>query len=73
MPRKAADALVVPIPTMKRLHPPPDLSERAKAEFIRIVTCEKPEHFKTSDPVVVGAILRSRKLGRSGDKGDAGR
>ena len=49
MPRRAADSLVVPIPTSTRLHPPPDLSERAKAEFIRIVTCEKPEHFKTSD------------------------
>jgi phage terminase small subunit len=50
MPRKAADALVVPIPTIsKRLHPPPGLSERAKAEFVRIVTTEKPTHFTSSD------------------------
>jgi hypothetical protein len=49
MPRKAADALVVPIPSPKRLHPPPSLSERAKAEFVRIVTTEKPTHFTSSD------------------------
>lgn len=49
MPRKAADALVVPIPSPKRLPPPPGLSEGAKAEFLRIILCEKPEHFRTSD------------------------
>jgi phage terminase small subunit len=49
MPRKAADALVVPIPTSTRLHPPPGLSAGAKSEFLRIVTTEKPEHFKPSD------------------------
>jgi hypothetical protein len=48
MPRKAADALVVPIPT-KRLHPPPGLSEGAKVEFLRIICCEKPGHFIESD------------------------
>jgi phage terminase small subunit len=49
MPRRAADSLVVPIPTSTRLHPPSGLSEGAKAEFIRIVTTERPEHFKPSD------------------------
>jgi len=49
MPRRAADALVVPIPSPKRLPPPPGLSEAAKAEFVRIVTCEKPTHFTSSD------------------------
>src|SRR6516162_765651 len=48
MPRRAADSLVVSIPTT-RLHPPSGLSEGAKAEFIRIVTTERPEHFKPSD------------------------
>ena len=62
MPRKAADALVVPIPTTKRLHPPPDLSERAKAEFIRIVTCEKPEHFRTSDLPLLTQYCESAAL-----------
>ena len=49
MPRKAADALVFPIPGPKRLHPPPGLSEAAKVEFARIVLCEKPDHFRDSD------------------------
>ena len=33
----------------KRLKPPDGLSEGAKVEFIRIVTCEKSDHFRTSD------------------------
>jgi phage terminase small subunit len=48
MPRRAADALVFPIRS-ERLHPPPGLSERARNEFIKIVTCEKPGHFIESD------------------------
>ena len=61
MPRRAADALVVPIPTT-RLHPPPGLSEGAKAEFIRIVTCEKPEHFRTSDLPLLCQYVESVSL-----------
>jgi len=61
MPRRAADALVVPIPTT-RLHPPPGLSEGAKAEFIRIVTCEKPEHFRTSDLPLLTQYCESAAL-----------
>jgi phage terminase small subunit len=50
MPRRAADAQIVPIPSIsKRLKPPDTLSEGAKAEFIRIILCEKPEHFRMSD------------------------
>ena len=61
MPRRAADALVVPIPTT-RLHPLPGLSEGAKAEFIRIVTCEKPEHFRTSDLPLLTQYCESAAL-----------
>jgi len=61
MPRRAADSLVVPIPTT-RLHPPPGLSEGAKAEFIRIVTCERPEHFKPSDLPLLTQYCESSAL-----------
>jgi hypothetical protein len=49
MPRRAADALVFPISDPKRLHPPPGLSEAARAEFLRIICCERPDHFRDSD------------------------
>ena len=50
MPRKAADSLVVPLPSIsKRLKPPEALSAGARFEFLRIICCEKPEHFRDSD------------------------
>jgi phage terminase small subunit len=49
MPRKSADALVVPLPGPQRLHPPASLSEGARSEFLRIVSTEKATHFTSSD------------------------
>jgi phage terminase small subunit len=61
MPRRAADALVVPI-LSQRLHPPPDLSEGAKREFIRIVTTEKPNHFTESDLSMLSQFCEAAAL-----------
>jgi hypothetical protein len=36
-------------PLPKRLKPPDTLSEGARAEFLRIVTAERADHFKPSD------------------------
>jgi phage terminase small subunit len=52
MPRPSPPAqLLRPVvpPQPERLRPPETLSAGAKAEFVRIVLCEKPEHFRTSD------------------------
>jgi phage terminase small subunit len=51
MPRPGPSAYVRPIPTAlpQRLKPPEGLSEGAKAEFLRVVACEKPTHFTPSD------------------------
>jgi hypothetical protein len=56
MPRRAAADSIRPVvsPLPKRLAPPPTLSEGAKAEFIRIVTSERADHFRPSDmPLLV--------------------
>jgi phage terminase small subunit len=56
MPRTPAAAFgVAPVAAIsKRLKPPDSLSEGAKAEFIRIVTAEKADHFRSSDlPLLV--------------------
>ena len=62
MPRKAADSLTVRPPQLERLRPPATLSEGAKAEFIRIVTCERPEHFRTSDLPLLCQYVESVSL-----------
>src|SRR6516164_8159784 len=62
MPRKAADSLTVLPPQLEPLRPPATLSEGAKAEFIRIVTCEKPEHFRTSDLPLLTQYCESAAL-----------
>jgi hypothetical protein len=52
MPRHSTPAqLLHPVvpPQPERLRPPATLSEGAKGEFIRIVLCEKPDHFRQSD------------------------
>jgi len=50
MPRKAADSRVIPIASLsKRLKPPDGLSERARSEFLRIITNERADHFRPSD------------------------
>jgi len=50
MPRRpAADVRPVVSPLPKRLKLPDTLSEGAKAEFLRIVTAERADHFKPSD------------------------
>jgi phage terminase small subunit len=51
MPRRAAADYVRPIvsPLPKRLKPPETLSEGARAEFLRVVTTEKADHFRQSD------------------------
>jgi phage terminase small subunit len=52
MPRRAAaDHVVRPIVSAlpKRLKPPETLSEGARAEFGRVVTAEKADHFRRSD------------------------
>ena len=50
MPRRAAaDIGPVVSPLPKRLRVPDTLSESAKAEFLRIVTAERADHFKPSD------------------------
>lgn len=69
MPRRAAADYVQPVvsPLPKRLKPPATLSEGAKAEFIRIVTSERADHFKPSDmPLLVqyseAAALAERSI-----------
>jgi len=51
MPRKSAASLAITsvnrLPS--RLKPPATLSDLARAEFLRIVTAESPNHFKKSD------------------------
>ena len=52
MPRPSPPAqLIRPVfpPQPERLRPPETLSEGARQEFLRIVLCEKPAHFKASD------------------------
>src|SRR5262249_47258821 len=39
----------------QRLKPPDSLSAGAREEFLRIVSCEKPEHFRPSD---VGMLVQ---------------
>ena len=68
MPRRAtADIRPVVSPLPKRLKPPETLSEGARAEFIRIVTSERADHFKPSDmPLLVqyceAAALAERSM-----------
>jgi phage terminase small subunit len=49
--RAAADFEIRPVVSSfpKRLKPPSTLSEGARAEFLRIVMAEKPDHFTKSD------------------------
>ena len=51
MPRPGSSAYIRPITSAlpQRLKPPEGLSEGAKAEFLRVVACEKPTHFTPSD------------------------
>ena len=51
MPRPGSSAYIRPITSAlpQRLKPPEGLSEGAKAEFLRVVVCEKPTHFTPSD------------------------
>jgi hypothetical protein len=52
MPRKSlAELTIRPVVTgrPRRLTPPDTLSEGARAEFLRVVGCEKPSHFTASD------------------------
>jgi phage terminase small subunit len=51
MPRPGSFAHIRPITTgpPPRLTPPEGLSEGARAEFLRVVACEKPTHFTPSD------------------------
>jgi hypothetical protein len=56
MPRRAAaDLTVAPVAVLpKRLMPPTGLSESGRAEFLRIVTAERADHFRQSDlPLLV--------------------
>ena len=51
MPRPGSSAYIRPITSAlpQRLKPPEELSEGARAEFLRVVACEKPTHFIPSD------------------------
>jgi phage terminase small subunit len=51
MPRRAAADHLAPVVAglPRRLKPPENLSDAARAEFLRIVTAERADHFRKSD------------------------
>jgi phage terminase small subunit len=50
MPRTGPLNAIRPVASIpRRLQPPDGLSEGARAEFLRIVTAERPDHFRKSD------------------------
>jgi phage terminase small subunit len=65
MPRKSAAELAAPAVVTglpKRLKPPETLSEGARAEFLRVVSAEKVDHFRKSDLSLLGAYCESAAL-----------
>ena len=68
MPRRVAADYVRPVSSLlpERLKPPPELSELARDEFIRIVMAERADHFWASDlPLLVQYVEACALAARS--------